>query len=100
MDKKSFRLSEPEGVEHYRKLVIKENNALCYVQEIIDLCEERDKTEIQQSLQLNVQAYTNKNSMHNVIKLLLGNFGRKIFRRYTSNPWYTLRATLISNRVK
>ena len=100
LDKKSFRLSEPEGVEHYRKLVIKENNALCYVQEIIDLCEERDKTEIQQSLQLNVQAYTNKNSMHNVIKLLLGNFGRKIFRRYTSNPWYTLRATLISNRVK
>jgi hypothetical protein len=100
LGKESLRLPVPEGPEQYSKLVIKENNALAFVKEIIDLCEGRDKAEIQQSLQLNVREYTNKNSMHNVMKLLLGNFGRKIFRRYTSNTWYNLRATLVSNRVK
>lgn len=44
--------------------------------------------------------YERKQKFHNFFKFLLGKWGRQLFRRHTDNPWYSLRATLVSNKVK
>ncbi len=99
LGKKSIRLPEPDESTCYDIMTIKEENSLSYIEELIELSNDWKQDEVQKKLEKLVRAYQFKMVFHNFFKRILGKVGQKASRRLSTNPWYTLRATLVSNRV-
>lgn len=102
LGKKSASLPEPQGIEDYDKYVIKEHHALSFAVEIVDFARHKEGAheDIINCLEQKIRRYERKQKFHNFIKFFAGKWGRRLFRQHTDNPWYSLRATLVSNKVK